>query len=94
MNCPKCNSENEPNAKFCRSCGSPMQECESENKASVKSAFYLALMWIIILIGIGGIITGVVCYSTYRDMPDYLLISALGLFFMLLCVPINKKRRK
>ena len=46
MNCPKCNSENEPNAKFCRSCGSPMQVAEPRKL----NPFFNILFWISLVV--------------------------------------------
>ena len=89
MICRHCNTMNDDAATFCRKCGLLLQ-----HSSSSKRIIYTFLLIIFILAGIGGIITGLICYDTYPELPGYIMISILGFLLLLLCIPINRKRTK
>ncbi len=53
MYCPKCQSQNEENAQFCRNCGTnlyaPQVEAKSDNTSSTLLFVYIAIMAISVL---------------------------------------------
>jgi hypothetical protein len=53
MNCPRCNTENEPSAQYCISCAYPLQSTPQKAQV-VSSGTYLLLMTIRFLIAIFG----------------------------------------
>lgn len=90
MICTHCSTYNDDSCLFCRKCGLPIHHHSSYSKKFI----FNYIIAIFLIAGIGGLLTGSVLYASYPEMPEYLLVSVLGLMLLVFCIPINRIIKK
>jgi len=86
MVCKECNTYNTEGTAFCRNCE------EVLDPSNPYGWLYVIGAVVFVLVGIAGVISGFVCYSTYPDMPEYMLLAVLGIISIVIAFFISKKR--
>ena len=78
MKCPKCETENQDGAKFCRSCGNPLEQkvvkhsnVLSSNDNTKTIIITLIAIAIIVLIGVGVYASGVFTPDVPLNTHDF-----------------------
>ena len=71
MKCSKCGSENSPGAKFCKSCGEPLDNIETANPKNKNRTIIIALVAVIAVLAVGIVLASGVLNSVELENQEF-----------------------